>query len=212
MAFLSLPGELRNKIYDEALFPNHEYLVIINCSQPRDIVCSVLSSPVFRISRRIRAEALARLCSTKRIEILDVSSANTFLDYISSTGQDNITNIVIGLKNVEQMASSHADIFFANLAKLKALKSLKMEVGSSVLKLPIRDVQPTGDLPDWDFFAKMEKFAKTRGDVEVSWATWATGMDWPWLMFMAQRRRLERMFGKEKRESGVQGLVGRRFG
>ena len=71
--FLSLPGEIRNAIYDLALFPHHPR-VQIHASHAKDLLSSVFKSPLHRTCRTVRSELLARFCKTKIL---------IFIDYLS---------------------------------------------------------------------------------------------------------------------------------
>lgn len=71
--FISLPGEIRNHIYDLALFPHHSR-VRIQASHPKDLLHTTLKSPIFRLCRTIRHEAFARLCEQKVLEFRDYMS------------------------------------------------------------------------------------------------------------------------------------------
>ncbi|OSS54082.1 hypothetical protein B5807_01684 [Epicoccum nigrum] len=69
---LSLPGELRNKIYDYVTCPSLDSIAILAQFK------SILAFPVFRISRQIRVEALSLLCSSKLFDLNGLITANRF--------------------------------------------------------------------------------------------------------------------------------------
>lgn len=71
--FFSLPGEIRNKIYDYVTCPSLNSITILAHFK------SILAFPVFRISRQIRFEALSLLCSSKSFDLNGLSAANRFL-------------------------------------------------------------------------------------------------------------------------------------
>lgn len=127
MAFLSLPGELRNAIYDRALFPGHEVIQIVNCSSPEDLVRSVFNSSILRVTPRIRAEALARLCSTKEFEFHDFVSADVFLEYVGKSGKDNITSISISERS-PLTERQLATWFKSGLPELSRLQQLNLKI------------------------------------------------------------------------------------
>jgi hypothetical protein len=65
-SFTSLPGEIRNHIYDLALFPHHSRIKT-QASHAKDLLRTILSSPIFRLCRTTRYEAFARLCKQKTL-------------------------------------------------------------------------------------------------------------------------------------------------
>ena len=71
--FFSLPGEIRNKIYDYVTCPSLNSITILVHFKP------ILAFHVFRISRQIRFEALSLLCSSKSFDLNGLSTANRFL-------------------------------------------------------------------------------------------------------------------------------------
>jgi hypothetical protein len=70
--FFSLPGEIRNKVYDYVTCPSLNSITILAHFK------SILAFPVFRISRQIRFEALSLLCSSKLFDMNGLSTANRF--------------------------------------------------------------------------------------------------------------------------------------
>lgn len=85
--FLQLPGEIRNLIYNHAVYPDLELLTIANCVIPAHFGTSVLSLPVFRVCRQIRVEALAVLCATKSFKIIGLPTANAFFDVVGTASE-----------------------------------------------------------------------------------------------------------------------------
>lgn len=71
--FLSLPGEIRNAIYDLILFPRFP-IVLIRASHVKDILSTTHKSPLYRTSRALRSEVFARLCKTKMLDFMDYKS------------------------------------------------------------------------------------------------------------------------------------------
>jgi hypothetical protein len=71
--FFSLPGEIRNRIYDYVTCPSLNSITILAHFK------FILAFPVFRISRQIRFEALSLLCSSKSFDLNGLSAANRFL-------------------------------------------------------------------------------------------------------------------------------------
>jgi hypothetical protein len=72
-SFTSLPGEIRNHIYDLALFPHHSSIKT-QASQPKDLLRTTFNSPIFRLCRTTRYEAFARLCKQKTLAFGDFTS------------------------------------------------------------------------------------------------------------------------------------------
>lgn len=81
--FMSLPAEIRTEIYDWCMFPQHDYVAVHHCTKPKDLVSTVLKSPIFRLSAKIRMEALIQLFKTKAFEFSDVASMLAFLRWAS---------------------------------------------------------------------------------------------------------------------------------
>lgn len=95
MSFLALPGELRNAIYDAVLFPHHDYVAVVHCSQHKDLAATIFNSPLLRVSSQVRNEALARLYKTKTLKIVNLPTATMFLNYVGTVGENNITELVL---------------------------------------------------------------------------------------------------------------------
>lgn len=96
---MALPGEIRNEIYDHATFPHHDFVAIHHCTTPRDVVSTVLKSPIFRLSPQIRTEALVRLFETKNFDFSDYASALNFLSWAGRYGELLIRDVTfLGLR------------------------------------------------------------------------------------------------------------------
>ena len=73
---LSLPAELRNKIYTHAIYPSLPS-ISIHAHPP-----AVLTPPIFRVSQQTRAEALAILCETKELYISGLTTAVSLFEML----------------------------------------------------------------------------------------------------------------------------------
>lgn len=135
MLFLSLPGEIRNAIYDQLMFPHHDHIRISgSTSHPKDLIAGPLNSPLLRVSRTIRKECLSRLLTTKRIEIHGIRPANVFLDHICSIVKANIADLVVVLElplyGMEQRVAQIIKLL-SDLLELKKIKKIKISVQSN---------------------------------------------------------------------------------
>lgn len=83
VTFMSLPGEIRNQIYDELLFPRHTY-IHIDARRSRDLIRTVFKSNLYRTCSTIRAELLDRLCATKTL------SFSSYMAYKVSSGSHTV--------------------------------------------------------------------------------------------------------------------------
>lgn len=92
MSFMKLPGELRNKIYDWAVFPEHSFVQVTHCTHEKDIVSKIFCSPLFRTSKAIREEAMSRILGTKTINVTGLHSISAFVNYVGTIGEANITS------------------------------------------------------------------------------------------------------------------------
>jgi hypothetical protein len=129
--FMNLPSELRNKIYDFAMIPQHDTLTI-HSVVPRGFVSTMMMSPVFRLSSEIRTEALVQLLRTKRFVMDDIRIAENFLYFAGELAQDHLLDLVIICPTTpEYQKLMPNDSFFMNLRKLKALRKLRFELGTS---------------------------------------------------------------------------------
>ncbi|KAL1595865.1 hypothetical protein SLS60_009555 [Paraconiothyrium brasiliense] len=98
VSFLTLPGEIRNQIYDLALFPRY-CNVSISVSHPKDLLRTVFKSPIFRLCRTSRYEAFARFCKMKTLTFMTYKSYKVFVTYASTVGEGDIAE-----KNVKSIA------------------------------------------------------------------------------------------------------------
>lgn len=123
--FLKLPGEIRNLIYSFALYPDLEYIPVINCHWPEFLGGNVLHSPLFRVSRQTRAEALSYLCATKHFGIVSIANAIVFLETISSAiGDLKVLTFVQHSHELALASTDRVDQFLVLLKKAKSLENL----------------------------------------------------------------------------------------
>jgi hypothetical protein len=122
MSFLTLPGELRNAIYDQVLFPHCETIQISQCSSTKDVARYVpATSPIFHVSKQTRIEALARLFAKKRFDFLNTESAFYFLKFFHKFAEDRLVDVRL----VGHMRSDLTDQLCSQLSSLKALKRIE---------------------------------------------------------------------------------------
>lgn len=79
---LSLPGEIRNKIYEFAIYPSLSTISLHRAPE------TVLSLPIFAICRQMRSEAISKLCSNKSFSFSDLRTANAFFEMIGDGVSD----------------------------------------------------------------------------------------------------------------------------
>ncbi|CAI6341521.1 unnamed protein product [Periconia digitata] len=123
--FMSLPAEIRYEIYDQAMFPHHDYVAIYHCTAPKDVVSTVLKSPIFRLSACIRKEAMIRLFKTKLFEFSDFATALHFLGWAGKYGEELITKVkLLGIGEGTSIDQAVATPLGERLVAMKALKSI----------------------------------------------------------------------------------------
>lgn len=79
--FLSLPGELRNKIYAYAAYPSLS-TILIQAQRDPVLTFPIFAHPIFHICRQIRFEATSLLCSSKSFRITGLVTANRFFAFV----------------------------------------------------------------------------------------------------------------------------------
>ncbi|KAF2652534.1 hypothetical protein K491DRAFT_780996 [Lophiostoma macrostomum CBS 122681] len=129
-SFLSLPGELRNYIYQLSVYTNiNSAINILQTSQP-DLFRSILSPPVFRTSRQVRHETLSYLCANNRFQLLGLRSASEFLTAIGPAGRESLACLSLVLTSLPRHTSA-ATICISMLKDAKGLKYMRLvfEVG-----------------------------------------------------------------------------------
>jgi hypothetical protein len=79
---LSLPGEIRNKIYDFAIYPSLPTMSLHRAPE------TVLALPIFAICRQMRSEAISKLCSSKHFSLSGLRTVNAFFEMIGDGVRD----------------------------------------------------------------------------------------------------------------------------
>lgn len=128
---LSLPGELRNRIYALVIYPS---LLAISVQHTPE---TVLSLPVFAICRQVRSEAVSKLCSSKSFSLFGLRTANTFLRMIGD-GVSDLRFVTIRSETGWRTESGEMVVERANLLGhlelATSLRSLQFVVGDSILE------------------------------------------------------------------------------
>ncbi|KAJ4301230.1 hypothetical protein N0V90_003321 [Kalmusia sp. IMI 367209] len=90
----------------------------------------MLNSPLFRLSRTIRHEALSQLFKNKRLYFFDFYSTAVFLEYVGDTGEQYIEDIIVLVHWKLVLDPEHPDFVAADkaIARLKALKRLTFKM------------------------------------------------------------------------------------
>jgi hypothetical protein len=123
---LSLPGEIRNKIYAYALYPSLSTITLHRAPQ------TVLPLHIFAICRQIRSEAISALCSSKAFSLFGLRTANAFFAMIGD-GASDIRYVTIHCETdwrseSEGMAGRRVELLrYLELAT--SLRSLRLVVG-----------------------------------------------------------------------------------
>ena len=123
---LSLPGEIRNKIYDFAIYPS---LHIISLHRAPE---TVLSLPIFAICRQMRSEAISKLCSSKSFSLSGLRTATVLFEIIGD-GVSNLRYVTIRSEanwrcGSEEMAVERVTLL-DHLELMTSLRSLQVIVG-----------------------------------------------------------------------------------
>jgi hypothetical protein len=161
-SFLSLPGEIRNKIYDLIIYPHHHSLLIAFHNGPHDIFRSFLRSSLYRINRQVRAEAFSFLCSQKTFRIINAVSGETFLRYIGPIGRQSMTSITFVLTCFVNMTPLQEDHFFRFLRSLKHMRHFFLEVDAHMTDNKL-------DSYKWNFIVRMKEVISTLDNCTFSW-------------------------------------------
>ncbi|KAF2266268.1 hypothetical protein CC78DRAFT_152761 [Lojkania enalia] len=164
MAFLKLPGELRNKIYAYLLFPSQEKLLIAFANKYRALAESCFQSPVFRLNRQIRAEAIAFLCANKQIHFQNAISALNFLRLVGEGGISNFKRIslTIDVFQSQLFLETGQYEFLQLLRKARNLKHFHLQV--DVWKWGYGDEEPEA------FASKAMDFVDSLEGGKLTWA------------------------------------------
>jgi hypothetical protein len=162
LSFTNLPGEIRNTIYSLLLFPYHRSLLAIAYSHPLDIFSTLLRSPLFRVSRQIRAEALSFLAATKDFRLPGITTATTFFRYLGPVGRVSLTEVTIAILSTRDV----------DLAGGKELLRLVREVKGPGRKRFMVGIQGHLKMEEsaWVFFKHLKQ-ALEEGceEMEVKW-------------------------------------------
>ena len=87
--FLSLPGEIRNRIYIYATYVSISTISVHHHPE------TIFSLPIFHICHQIRSEAISHLCAAKAFYFDGLVMANEFLDIIGPDAMPDLRVIAI---------------------------------------------------------------------------------------------------------------------
>ncbi|CAG5174739.1 uncharacterized protein ALTATR162_LOCUS10900 [Alternaria atra] len=162
-AFLELPGEIRNKIYTMAIYPELSSIVIANCTKPEHLAASVLHLPLFRVCRQIRAECLSYICATFPLRILGLQTALLFFS-CAGTAISEIKALVLVQPATSIVESKggrdRVEHFLAALNMMDELNEMRLEGMGSMSRLGHGGEH-------MDFVRKVEDLSKKGVDVQV---------------------------------------------
>lgn len=123
---LSLPGEIRNRIYDFAIYPSLSAIPLHHAPG------TVLSLPIFAICRQMRSEAISKLCSSKSFSFSGLRIANAFFEVIGDGLKDlrfvTIYSETDWRSGSEEMAVEKVTLL-DHLELATSLRSLQLVVG-----------------------------------------------------------------------------------
>lgn len=159
--FLTLPGELRNRIYEFSIYPNQSKLFCAHHTGPEDIFRSLLRLPIYRVNRQVRNEALSFLCASKTFTCLNISAAATFLQYIGPSGRASLNNFELLLSSIwtgHEMATEFLNL----LQETVSLKKFHL-----CFALGIKG--DAYNASQWEFFARL---GNTVQDIKGAQFTW----------------------------------------
>jgi hypothetical protein len=94
-SFLDLPGEIRNAIYAVTIPQNKGLPYVIAWPNPSHFARTVLSSPMFRLNKQIRAEALAHKFNKQPFVIHNSLAMAPFLEQIGLSGRHCLVNLTL---------------------------------------------------------------------------------------------------------------------
>lgn len=124
---LSLPGEIRNKIYEFTVYTSLSNISVHRTPQ------TVLSLPVFAICRQMRSEAISKLCSSKSFCLSDLRIANAFFEMIGD-GVSHLRFVTIcsetDWRNVSEEIAVEKRALLDHLKLATSLRSLHFVVGN----------------------------------------------------------------------------------
>jgi hypothetical protein len=134
MPFFSLPGELRNAIYDQLIYPESSTLFVPKCTSTRDLIATVLSSPIYRVSRQFRNEVIQRLLAAKKVKFYDANTAIRMLKYLGKDACENLRDVSIIVIDTYSLTSTNSrdttiatiEELTAEVLKLKGLQTLDL--------------------------------------------------------------------------------------
>ncbi|ORY11418.1 hypothetical protein BCR34DRAFT_326269 [Clohesyomyces aquaticus] len=194
--FLGLPGELRNRIYELVIYPNHKNLFIAFQTSPHDIFRTFLKSHLYRTSRQVRAETFSYLCSKKSFRIINAVSAETFLRCVGPSGRQSLTSITFVLTQFVDMPARQEDSFFRFIEEAKNLRHFCLEVDAQL-------TDKAADKPNWLFLARMKKAISILDECTFTWCMIMRFVpdDNEWRL-SEMFQRLEELFGAEHRVGG----------
>jgi len=165
--FLNLPGELRNYIYSFIIYPHQERIAFASATDPKDLVSTLLRSPIYRTNRQIRAEALSYLCKSKTFTAINFRTAGILLEWTGPYGRAGLADMKLlltywdssedGIRESKQVVELLKDA--------KALRQLHLEF---VPGFQLNMVTPA----QWDVLGMM-KHAISEEGVFV-WGIWGT--------------------------------------
>jgi hypothetical protein len=192
----NLPGEIRNNIYSFTLFPHHDCLLALSYSHPRDIFRTLLHSPIFRVSRQIRAEALSFLSATKDFRIPGVRTSTTFFRYLGPVGRANLTNVTIAFLSDKDLNLDGGKDLIRLMRDIRGLGKRRFRVG----------IQGHVKMEEcaWAFLEQM-KLALEEGceEMEIVWCMLANSVpDSSKPALEKTTKRMEEVFGKDNKVEG----------
>lgn len=95
MPILSLPGELRNDIYDHVIFPEHTEIELFAVTSNKDLIQTLLHHPIFRVCRELRMEAISRLLAMKNFRLHHHSTVGVFMRYLERYICQNLQHLAL---------------------------------------------------------------------------------------------------------------------
>lgn len=88
---MDLPGEIRNKIY--RFIPMSPSPQLVAWNSRKDISRGLLRSPIYRLNRQIRSEALSILCADQRFTVLNNRALDLFIETIGPSGRASLADL-----------------------------------------------------------------------------------------------------------------------
>ncbi|KAH8731534.1 hypothetical protein GQ44DRAFT_767400 [Phaeosphaeriaceae sp. PMI808] len=167
--FLQLPGEIRNIIYAQIVFPELSSLIISfgNIRRQRHFAKSVLRHPLFRTSHQVRVETLSYLCATKHLKILGVETAIAFFHCIGGAYR-HLKRITLAQLSItgRPLVREQYSLLFYFLDQATELRAFTLEVGR--IGFPYQwEKEVIGE--DWAFLESVRDFVKKRAELKFQW-------------------------------------------